>query len=403
MMLCRHKIAFFTPYLPYPPNTGGKIRSFYLLRSLAGHFQVDVYTTSRELYDPESKIAIQQMVRKLRVFELPTPQRLRSFLKMMLNPWPRLVDYFQDPRSLLQAWVEIRRENYNLLIADELCMTPYVELHPDLPRISLRQKIDSLHAAEVAAALPWGIEKFLWHIEAIKLRRYERQKMPIYQACVVCSNADAAFVRRDAPELILRVIPNGVDLDHFRLSSLPRRDPPVLLFVGTMHYYPNIDAVRYFFAEIYPLIRQARPDVRVQIVGHRPPPEIQRLAELPGVEVTGSVPDVRAYYEQAAVFIVPLRLGGGTRLKIVEAMAMGLPVVSTSVGAEGLDVRSGENIFIADDPRSFADGVLRILSDPAMWQRLSEEGRRLARRYDWRELTEPFIALVEQVIQERSR
>lgn len=400
-MANKKKIALFTPYVPYPPNTGGKIRSYHLILALVNYFDVDVYATSHGLPDVDDVCAMQRMVRRLRILEVHKTRRLRDLWRWISAPWPRFVDYFQDSRSLLQAWLALHTEEYELLIADELCMTPYMELRSDLPRVVFRQKIDSIHVREVAAAHPWGLERVLYYMEAGKLRRYERQKMPIYQACVTCSEADAAVVRQDAPGIILHVIPNGVDLEQFCPSGLPRKDPPVLLFVGTMHYYPNIDAVRYFFEDIYPLIRQARPDIQVQIVGHRPPPEIQRLTRLPGVEVTGSVPDVRPYYEQAKVFIVPLRLGGGTRLKIVEAMAMGLPVVSTSVGAEGLEVRHGENILIADDPRAFADSVLRLLSDPALWAHLSVGGQQLARRYDWRELTKSLIGLVERLIGER--
>jgi len=397
----RNSIAFFTPYVPYPPDTGGKIRSYYIIKALSCCFDVDVYSTSHELWDPNHALRFRREVNQLHVFDIHKSRRLRDFIGWILNPWPRFVNYFQDDRALLQAWIALQARDYDLVIADELCMTPYAELRPDLPRIVLRQKIDSLHVSGVAAASPWGIEKILLRVEAWKLRRYERQKMKFYHACITCSEADAAFVRQDAPGIRIQVIPNGVDLKFFRPSGILREDPPILLFVGTMHYYPNIDAVRYFFEAIYPFVRQARPDVRVQIVGHRPPPEIQRLADPPSIEVTGSVLDVRPYYERASVFIVPLRLGGGTRLKILEAMAMGLPVVSTSIGAEGLDIHPGEDIWIADDPRAFADGVLRLLSDRALWDRLSAGGQRLASRYDWRELTRPLVNLVEALIRER--
>lgn len=396
----RGRVAIFTPYVPYPPNTGGKIRSYYFIRTIAEAMDVDVYCTSHELPAVQYIAEMRRRVRKLQVLSVDKSRRWRDLLRWALASWPRLVDYFQDPRSILEAWLALQTEDYDVLIADELCMTPYAELRPDLPRIVMRQKIDSLHVSEVAAASPWGIKKILLRIEAWKLRRYERQKMRFYHACITCSEADAAFVRRDAPGIHIEVIPNGVDLELFQPSGIPRENPPILLFVGTMYYYPNIDAVRYFFEAIYPVIRQARPDVRVQIVGHRPPPEIQRLADPPFIEVTGSVPDVRPYYERASVFIVPLRLGGGTRLKIVEAMAMGLPVVSTSVGAEGLDVHSGEDIWIADDPRAFAEGVLRLLSDPVLWSRLSAGGRRRACRYDWKALTRPLVDLVEALIRE---
>jgi glycosyltransferase involved in cell wall biosynthesis len=170
-----------------------------------------------------------------------------------------------------------------------------------------------------------------------------------------------------------------------------------------MHYYPNADAVRFFFETMYERIRRAMPEVRVQVVGHDPPPDIQGLVRLSGVEVTGSVTDVCPYYEEATAFIVPLRLGGGTRLKIVEAMAMGLPTVSTTVGAEGLSVQSGEDMLIADDPVSFSESVLRLLADAELRERIARNGQRLARHYNWSELTEPFVELAETVIEQWRR
>jgi hypothetical protein len=279
-------------------------------------------------------------------------------------------------------------------------MTPYAELAPDLPRVVSRQKVDNVHYREIATARPWGLEKVLDFIEATKLQRYERAKMPLYQACLACSEKDAQLIRRDAPEVPMVVIPNGVDLSTFVPSRHLESQCPTLLYVGAMDYYPNSDAVQFFIKTMYEPLRRAVVNLRVQVVGHTPPPDIRQLAELPGVEVTGSVPDVRPYYEQATVFIVPLRLGGGTRLKIVEAMAMGLPVVSTTIGAEGLDVRPGEDILIADDAASFTDAVLRLLKDADLRDRIAEGGQVLARRYDWTILTRPYVDLVEDVIKQ---
>jgi glycosyltransferase involved in cell wall biosynthesis len=214
--------------------------------------------------------------------------------------------------------------------------------------------------------------------------------MPLYKAFVACTEYDAMVIGRDAPSAAALVIPNGADLSTFVPTGRPKAKDPTLLYVGAMHYYPNADAVTLFFEAMYERIRQAVPDVKVQIVGHAPPPDIQRLGRLPGVEVTGSVTDVRPYYEEATVFIVPLRLGGGTRLKIIEAMAMGLPAVSTTVGAEGLAVHPGEDILIADDPASFAESVLRLLADTELRQRIACSGQRLARYYDWNELCKPL-------------
>ena len=228
------------------------------------------------------------------------------------------------------------------------------------------------------------------------MRRYTQAKMKLYQGFLACSEQDESMLRKHAPEVPALVIPNGVDLSTFVSTNRQETKAPTLLYVGSMYYYPNVDAVQFFFDRIYKSIRQAVPDVRVQIVGHAPPPNISKQAKLPGVEVTGSVPDVRPYLERATLFIVPLRLGGGTRLKIVEAMAMGVPVISTSVGAEGLDVQSGKNILIADDAESFTESILRLLSDRDLGMQIVEGGRLLANRYDWRDLMSPFADFAEK-------
>lgn len=393
------KVAFFTPYLPYPPDTGGKIRSYYLLRALSAYFCVDLYTVYIGQAPPETAVrSLEECCNQVVLFPLKKSWRTRDRLRRTLSPLPRIVDYFCTSASLEQAYEHLSRGGYDLLVADEICMTPYVEMIPDRPRIIFRHKVDYLHYREVARARPWGADKILEFMESVKLQRYERAKMGLYQGYVACSEGDAAQIRQYALGIPYIVIPNGVDLSAFVPSGRPKASQPTLLYVGSMYYPPNVDAVQFFFQSICPSIWEARPEVRVQIVGHMPPPEVQQWARWPGVEVTGGVPDVRPYYEEATVFIVPLRLGGGTRLKIPEAMAMGLPVVSTSVGAEGLDIHPGEDILIADDPTSFAKSVLQLLSDPELRERIAAGGRRLARQYDWKELTRPLPEWVISVV-----
>jgi len=395
------RIAVFTPYLPYPPDTGGKIRSYYLLLALTTRFEVDLYTVYYGKRPSEAHVkALRKHCRRVVLFHLKRPWRTRDRVRRTLAPLPRAADHFHTPHSLEQARQHLCDGRYDLIIADEMCMTPYAELSPDLPKVIIRHKVDYAHYKEVAMARPWGLEKVLDLIEATKLRRYGRAKMPLYQAYLACSEQDAALIRRDAPDIPALVIPNGADLRTFVPSGAPKPRDPILLYVGSMHYYPNIDAVQFFFDKVHRSIRRAVPNVRVQIVGHAPPPEIQQLDRLPGVDVTGTVPDVWPYYDQATVFIIPLRLGGGTRLKIVEAMAMGLPVVSTTIGAEGLDVHPGEDILIADDAASFTQSVLQLLSDPDLRAHIAEGGRVLAQRYDWRELTKPYPDLVEELIRQ---
>ena len=196
----------------------------------------------------------------------------------------------------------------------------------------------------------------------------------------------------------MAVVPNGVDLDYFHVLPQPiqRRH---LVFTGSMDWRPNQDAARYFVREILPLLKQVRPELECTFVGRNPPADIERLADIPGVHITGTVGDVRPYVERAAVYIVPLRIGGGSRLKILEALAMGRAVVSTTVGAEGLDVVHDKHLLLADDPRTFADCVLRLLDDQQRCRSLSTEGRRLVEQhYGWDALADRFGNFVREVV-----
>jgi glycosyltransferase involved in cell wall biosynthesis len=188
-----------------------------------------------------------------------------------------------------------------------------------------------------------------------------------------------------------------VDLDYFSVLAQPDQTRH-LVFTGSMDWRPNQDAARYFVNDIMPLLRGHRPDLDCTFVGRSPPADIVRLAEVPGVHVTGTVPDVRPYVKRAAVHVVPLRVGGGSRLKILEALAMGRAVVSTSVGAEGLDVVHGRHVLLANNPRDFADSVLGLLENLDQRQRLAAEGRRLVeQRYGWDLLADRFAAFIREV------
>lgn len=381
-----------TPYLPWPADTGGKLRSYYLIRGLAETAEVDLYTVC---YGPQPEAGpLGDCCRSVTIAVLTPPPVRWPRLRALTQSLPRSVTYFHTADSLMQMRRRLNQP-YDLLISDEINMAPYwdeLPRHGATPRLMMRQKIDYLHYAEMARSRPWGLEKLLDWQEARRLKRFEFECMPQCQAAVVCSPEDAAIAAQEGgATLPLEVIVNGADVEYFTPVRTPDPDPTILL-LGTMHYYPNIDAALYFFETIYPALLQAEPKLKVLIVGHLPPPEIQALGQRPGVTVTGSVPDVRPYMARSWITAVPLRLGGGTRLKIVESMAGGLPVVSTGVGAQGLQgAVSNEQILVADAPAQFVAEALRLLRDPALRTRLAENARRYAvEHYSWQRLGQHF-------------
>jgi glycosyltransferase involved in cell wall biosynthesis len=232
-------------------------------------------------------------------------------------------------------------------------------------------------------------KRHLLHWEnAFKLWRYERQVARRTEWQVVCGPDDEAFVRRYIHHSVpLAVIPNGVDPAYFHpaaAGSGPRADHPSILFCGAMDYNPNVDALRWYFAEIHEPLLTRVPNLRLWIVGKDPTPEVQSYGIRPNVTVTGAVPDVRPYYRRAWLQIVPLRIGGGTRLKIVESLAMGTPVVSTTVGAQGLELEHGQDVLLADSADEFVEQTAQALLDADRRGRLEKAGLETVRsRLAW--------------------
>ncbi|MSP11738.1 MAG: glycosyltransferase [Chloroflexi bacterium] len=393
------RVAYITPYLPWPADTGGKLRSFYLLKGLACEAQVDLFTV---YYGPEPDPGpLAQICHQVNLIPLvPQAGRWASF-QTVLGPLPRSVQYFQTRASLAYIDSCLSRVPYDLLICDEISMAPYALPHVaqgKLPGCIMRQKIDHLHYREMAQARPWGETKFLDWLESRRLQLFEQESMPYFQGAVVCSAADGQVARsQHKRNLPIAVVPNGADLAYFTPQRQPDPDPTVLL-MGTMHYHPNIDAVLYFFQEIYGPLSQAVPNIKILIVGHQPPAEIVALGHLPGVTITGSVTDVRPYIARSWLLAVPLRLGGGTRLKIIEAMASALPVVSTSVGAEGIAAVDGEHLLLAGTPAAFAQKTAMLLQNLELQRVLAANAYSFVQQhYSWRRFGQDFAAFCHQV------
>ncbi len=230
-------------------------------------------------------------------------------------------------------------------------------------------------------------------LEAARFRRHVLRHLARYRTLVAVSPEDRdELVRNGFPEVEL--VPNGVATDEFRPTPEPF-GAPTLLFTGTMNYAPNTDGILWFAEHVWPLIRRRHSDARLLVVGRNPPEAVTRLASGADVEVTGAVPDVRPYFARATAVVVPLRSGGGTRLKVLEALAAGRAVVSTSVGAEGLALEPGRHLLVEDDAEGFAGAVLTALADDALRQRVGEQGRALVvERYDWRSLAETLEAVL---------
>jgi glycosyltransferase involved in cell wall biosynthesis len=293
----------------------------------------------------------------------------------------------------------IRQERFDCAVVDHLAPTSYF---PDLPHaIFFQHNVETViwrrhveHAAD-------PLRRAYFKLQADRMYRYERRVSRASGHIVAVSQTDADEMRRLFDVARVTEIPTGVNIEYFHPPTPPPAATADLVFVGSMDWLPNVDGVLHFVREILPLIRQARPETTLTIVGRTPPPKIAQLATAdPRIQVTGTVPDIRPYLWSSAVAIVPLRIGGGTRLKIYEAMAAQIPVVSTTIGAEGLSVNPPQDIRLADTPAHFAAQCLELLTTPELRIRLAQAAAAMvASHFSWEQVARAF----EKVMQSAPR
>jgi glycosyltransferase involved in cell wall biosynthesis len=289
--------------------------------------------------------------------------------------------------------------DFNILEIEQQHMALYLEALPSyvkLGTILTFLDIASVQHNRISQIERRPSRKLRAWLHSLMMRRWEPRYAQRFDRCITVSEADRRLLLDKNPLLSADVIPNGVDTVAYQRLSLSNGSP-VLLFVGRMKYVPCADAMLYFHEQILPIIRQKIPNVELWIVGSNPPHEVRQL-EGDHVRVTGQVDDVLPYYERASVCVVPLRAGSGTRLKILEAMALGRPIVSTSIGAEGLDVIQGQHLLLADGPEQFAATTLGLLEDRGLQERLARNARQLVTsRYDWDIAAKQLMRVYEEV------
>lgn len=383
------RILVFYPYIPYPIDRGTFQRSFHLLRGLARDHQVDLLALSEGGERVEHKAVFEEFCDRVEFvpFEHPEWPRLHQRL---LEPKPTTIRHWDLEHVAAALDRTLRSRSYDLVhVCDIVLAQFFLDSHKEVPLVVDRSRVDLQFQLQQHATISRGIkEKLLDYENLTKLAAFEKRIARRTTLQVVCGPDDEVFVRRHisktAPVL---VVGNGVDLDYFQPDAAPdaRAEEPTVLFCGAMDYTPNVDALRWFFGGgIHDALLQRVPNLRTLIVGKAPLDEVRAYGSRQGVTVTGGVPDVRPFYRQAWLQIVPLRIGGGTRLKIVESLAIGTPVVSTTIGAQGLDLIHGQEILLADTAGDFADQTAKALGDAGLRRQLEERGSEAARsRFSW--------------------
>jgi glycosyltransferase involved in cell wall biosynthesis len=387
------RLLFLSAWCPWPADNGSKLRIYHLLRGLGQRHQVDLLSFCPDPLSAEQRAHLHNLCKSVQLVpETPFASRRLGHMLGMLSGQPRSLvgNHSRAMDGLVRRYMEQRP--YDLVIASQLHMLPYVAHINTVPWL-LEEAELAMFPEELARRE--GLGRLRARLTWYKTSSYLRRLLRRCAGASVVSEAERALLSRIAPaSLPVRVVPNGVDVAG-SAHSYGAPEPDTLIYPGALSYDANFDAVAYCLREIMPRIRKARSAARLRVTGKVTPEQIAALPQVEGLELTGYLDDVRPAIAGAWAEIVPLREGGGTRLKVLEALALGTPVVSTSKGVEGLDLRAGQGVLLADDPAEFAAQTLGLLESAELRAELSAQGRRAVQRYDWSYSLERLEELLE--------
>jgi polysaccharide biosynthesis protein PslH len=398
------RILMIANSLPYPQISGGRIRIYNLLRRIAGHHEVSLAALLESPKDAEGVSHLQQFCTRVEIAGFCKRSRLAKvpgLLRYALEGKPPELMLLHSKELVAKIRQIFSRTDFDI-VQIESVMGLYLEALPQTRHFKSIQMFQNITSQQYGSILHveqnWGRKLRTW-LNRVTMGYWEPRYAEKFDRCTTVSEVDRQLLCKANPHLQVDVIPNGVDVEKYQPLPLPANyASPSLLFIGNMGYPPCADAALYFCNEIFPLIRQVIGTAELWIVGRDPRLEVLDLSSS-NVHVTGQVDYVIPYYRQSPVCIVPLRAGGGTRLKILEAMALGRPVVSTTIGCEGLDVVDGEHILIADTPRKFAEKTVRLFHDPQLYRSIAANGRKLVEaRYDWDKIAEQLMEVYAALV-----
>ena len=403
------RILYVTQIVPYPPHGGVLQRGFNILRELGRLHDIHLLAFHHPDELPpgdaveHSKLELGRFCRTLEYFDLwpkrSTAHKALGLAVAAVHPLPFSVLAQRNShlsRRLAEICTGDRRPE--IVHLDTIALAPFAADCGAIPTVLAHHNVESVLMERRAEHEKGWIRKRFVKAQAAKLRRYESLACRRFPLNITVSQDDALTLERICPGIRTAIVPNGVDTDYFQ--PRPGHETPAIVFTGGMNMFANRDAVEWFLDAVWPLLKAAVPDVQFFAIGQRPSPRIRHHAEADaGVHAPGHVADVRPWVERAAVYVVPMRVGGGTRLKVVDAMAQGKAIVSTSLGAEGLEIEDGVHVLLADDPEDFATRIVSLLHSPADRQRLGRSARLLAEsRYSWRKLGEGLATAYQQVV-----
>lgn len=402
------RILFISHFIPHPPTGGASLRNFNIVKELSRDHEVHLVTFTQRDRHPssarveESRKFLKPLCKEISIAKIPSDaNRLFWYGLLVANifsPEPYSSWRFRSGAFSRAIKDQLDRYQFDVVHVDTIALAWCRHLLRGLPAVLNHHNIESTllrRRAESERTLP---KKLYIRYQSWKLRRAERAAVRAFDGNVVVSNVDRTELLGIVPEASVHEVPNGTDTDFFKPNP-STKESCSLVFAGSMGWYPNSDAMSLFAQDIWPSIKRACPDVTMNLIGSKPPSDVARVGQRdPQFKVLGFVDDVRPIIEAAAVYVVPIRVGGGTRLKILDAMAMGKAIVSHPIGAEGIRVTDGVDIVLAEKPEDFASRVVELLGDPARRAALSSAARETAvTRYAWDRIIPRLTACYEVV------
>ena len=398
------KLVYVMPFMRVPPDFGLAIRDYHLLNYLAEHHSVVLLAFETPEQGRFAEWARERMSEFVSLGMYPAPREPPNRFPL----WSRLVEWVPSslarvqPRALarkIQTLVE-NQSDIDLIIFDTH-LTAQATLYLRglvIPMVAVLPDVYTNHARRQFTKTSWRPYKLVYGLDLLRMYVYENRILARYRYLVTMSETDAAWVRRHAPQARVFVSPNGVDTSYFLPNSKPHIGKN-LIFVGNFAYGPNEDGFFFLVEEILPRVHAECPEALLTVVGLYPTDTMYHAAQRDSrIQLTGQVPDVRPNYAQADVAVVPLRVGSGIKLKVLEAMSMGVPLVTTRVGCEGIDAKSGEHLLIADHPEDFAQCILRLLKSGSEASRIAARARSYVEKYDWNMVANDFERTLTYIV-----
>jgi sugar transferase (PEP-CTERM/EpsH1 system associated) len=389
------RILYLCHRVPYPPSKGDKIRAFHQIEALSAAHEVDLFTLADDPEDLQYRDALARFTKRLAIARIrPLWNRIRSF-QVLGSHRPQTLPYFYSRELEREIRASLQERSYDRILVYCSSMFQYVEHVGAIPILTDLVDVDSNKWLQYASQKSFPLSA-IYCREGRCLRRYERRVCEKSSCVVVTTEQEKRLIHEICSTARVAVISNGIDTGYFDPSKVNQEPPsPTVVFCGDMSYFPNEAAVQFFAVEVFPKVRESVPEARFLIVGRNPGPVVRNLARLAGIEVTGTVPDVRPYLARAAVSVAPFSIAAGIQNKILEAMAFGLPVISSSRAARGLPAGLGPSVWTADTAAELTAAIVPLLRDPILARRQGMDNRRLVAEYSWESALSRLIALVE--------